>query len=98
MGPVAGSLQNKEHVWRMWSTVVNPLIDTITQVGVGGAGGSSSGQTTSSFLLSFQSNEVNQGDALEHNFSAVHTALMFPVTHLRGAALSQVDAHLSLEP
>ncbi|KAM9343250.1 LOW QUALITY PROTEIN: telomere-associated protein RIF1 [Pholidichthys leucotaenia] len=29
-----------------------------------------------------QSNEVNQGDALEHNFSAVHSALMLPVTHL----------------
>lgn len=38
-----------------------------------------------------QSNEVNQGDALEHNFSAVHAALLFPVTHLlRGAALPQV--------
>ncbi|XP_068602708.1 telomere-associated protein RIF1 [Brachionichthys hirsutus] len=29
-----------------------------------------------------RSNEVNQGDALEHNFGAVHSALMFPVTHL----------------
>ncbi|KAL7384375.1 hypothetical protein ABVT39_000902 [Epinephelus coioides] len=37
-----------------------------------------------------QSNEVNQGDALEHNFSAMHSALMFPVTHLlHGAPLQQ---------
>ncbi|XP_071775696.2 telomere-associated protein RIF1 [Centroberyx gerrardi] len=55
----AGSLGNKEQLWRMWSVMVNPLTETITQ-----------------------SNEVNQGDALEHNFSAVHSALMFPVTHL----------------
>lgn len=43
-------------------------------------------------LLFFkQSNEVNQGDALEHNFSALHSALLFPVTHLlRGAPLQQV--------
>lgn len=34
---------------------------------------------------------MNQGDALEHNFSAIHSALMFPITHLLpGAALSQV--------
>ncbi|XP_041700695.2 telomere-associated protein RIF1 isoform X1 [Coregonus clupeaformis] len=59
VGRSAGTLGNKEQLWRMWSVVVNPLTDTITQ-----------------------SNEVNQGDALEHNFSAVHTALMFPITHL----------------
>lgn len=59
VGHCAGSLGNKEHVWKMWSTVVTPLTETITQ-----------------------SNEVNQGDALEHNFSAVHAALMFPITHL----------------
>ncbi|XP_069052604.1 telomere-associated protein RIF1 isoform X2 [Lepisosteus oculatus] len=29
-----------------------------------------------------QTNEVNQGDALEHNFTAVHSALMLPITHL----------------
>uniref|UniRef100_A0A3P9D144 Replication timing regulatory factor 1 n=1 Tax=Maylandia zebra TaxID=106582 RepID=A0A3P9D144_9CICH len=29
-----------------------------------------------------QTNEVNQGDALEHNFSAMHSALMLPITHL----------------
>ncbi|XP_017276656.1 telomere-associated protein RIF1 isoform X2 [Kryptolebias marmoratus] len=55
----AGSLQNKEQLWRMWSSIVSPLTDTVTQ-----------------------SNEVNQGDALEHNFSAIHSALMFPITHL----------------
>ncbi|XP_028992659.1 telomere-associated protein RIF1 isoform X2 [Betta splendens] len=63
----AGSLQNKEQLWRMWSVMVGSLTDTITQ-----------------------SNEVNQGDALEHNFSAVHSALLFPVTHLlHGAPLQQ---------
>ncbi|XP_023806383.1 telomere-associated protein RIF1 isoform X2 [Oryzias latipes] len=37
-----------------------------------------------------QSNEVNQGDALEHNFSAIHSSLMFPITHLLdGASLPQ---------
>ncbi|XP_034041756.1 telomere-associated protein RIF1 [Thalassophryne amazonica] len=55
----ADTVQNKEQLWKMWSVVVNPLVDTITQT-----------------------NEVNQGDALEHNFSAMHSALMLPVTHL----------------
>lgn len=35
LGTVSGSVQaveNKEHLWRMWSVVVNPLTDTITQV------------------------------------------------------------------
>uniref|UniRef100_UPI0037E731EF telomere-associated protein RIF1 n=1 Tax=Semicossyphus pulcher TaxID=241346 RepID=UPI0037E731EF len=65
----AASLQNKEQLWRMWSVMVSPLTDTITQ-----------------------SNEVNQGDALEHNFSAMHSALLFPVTHLlHGTALQQAS-------
>ncbi|KAM9347605.1 telomere-associated protein RIF1 [Symphorus nematophorus] len=39
-----------------------------------------------------QSNEVNQGDALEHNFSAMHSALMFPITYLlRGTPLQQAS-------
>ncbi|KAM3915931.1 telomere-associated protein RIF1 [Leptodactylus fuscus] len=29
-----------------------------------------------------QTNEVNQGDALEHNFSALHNALMLPINHI----------------
>ncbi|XP_035532223.1 telomere-associated protein RIF1 isoform X2 [Morone saxatilis] len=67
IGRSAGSLQNKEQLWRMWSVMVSPLTDTITQ-----------------------SNEVNQGDALEHNFSAMHSALLFPITHLlRGTPLQQ---------
>uniref|UniRef100_A0A8C4DQH0 Replication timing regulatory factor 1 n=1 Tax=Dicentrarchus labrax TaxID=13489 RepID=A0A8C4DQH0_DICLA len=67
IGRSAGSLQNKEQLWRMWSAMVSPLTDTITQ-----------------------SNEVNQGDALEHNFSAMHSALLFPITHLlRGTPLQQ---------
>lgn len=52
-------VQNKELLWKMWSSIVSSLTDTLTQ-----------------------SNEVNQGDALEHNFSAMYSALMFPITHL----------------
>ncbi|NWQ65657.1 RIF1 protein, partial [Neopipo cinnamomea] len=50
-------VENKEHLWRMWSIVVNPLTEWINQT-----------------------NEVNQGDALEHNFSAVYSALLLPVS------------------
>ncbi|XP_013910176.1 PREDICTED: telomere-associated protein RIF1 isoform X1 [Thamnophis sirtalis] len=48
--------ENKEYVWRMWSIIVNPLIECIKQT-----------------------NEVNQGDALEHNFNAIYCALLLPV-------------------
>lgn len=65
----AGSLQNKEQLWKMWTVLVNQLTDTITQ-----------------------SNEVNQGDALEHNFSALHSALLLPITHLLcGTELQQAS-------
>lgn len=48
--------------------------------------------TESSRLDVPQTNEVNQGDALEHNFSAMHAALMLPVTHLlHGKPLPQVS-------
>lgn len=33
IGRSASLLQNKEHLWRMWSLMVIPLTDTITQVG-----------------------------------------------------------------
>uniref|UniRef100_A0A8C2XBS0 Replication timing regulatory factor 1 n=1 Tax=Cyclopterus lumpus TaxID=8103 RepID=A0A8C2XBS0_CYCLU len=63
----AESVQNKEQLWRMWSAMVGPLTDTITQ-----------------------SNEVNQGDALEHNFGAMNSALLFPITRLlQGTPLQQ---------
>nr|XP_056717628.1 telomere-associated protein RIF1 [Euleptes europaea] len=52
-------LENKEHLWRIWSIVVNPLIEWINQT-----------------------NEVNQGDALEHNFSAIYSVLLLPVSHI----------------
>ncbi|XP_029461321.1 telomere-associated protein RIF1 isoform X2 [Rhinatrema bivittatum] len=52
-------LENKEHLWRMWSIVVTPLTEWINQT-----------------------NEVNQGDALEHNFNAVHSALTLPIIHI----------------
>ncbi|NWX23420.1 RIF1 protein, partial [Aegotheles bennettii] len=55
----AKHVENKEHLWRMWSIVVNPLTEWINRT-----------------------NEVNQGDALEHNFSAVYSALLLPVSHI----------------
>lgn len=33
----------------------------------------------------FQTNEVNQGDALEHNFSAIYGALTLPINHIFSA-------------
>uniref|UniRef100_A0A667ZMZ6 Replication timing regulatory factor 1 n=1 Tax=Myripristis murdjan TaxID=586833 RepID=A0A667ZMZ6_9TELE len=66
----AVSLDNKEQLWRMWSVMVSPLIETITQ-----------------------SNEVNQGDALEHNFNAVPAApdLYFPFTFILQVMVECVD-------
>uniref|UniRef100_A0A7M4ENK4 Replication timing regulatory factor 1 n=1 Tax=Crocodylus porosus TaxID=8502 RepID=A0A7M4ENK4_CROPO len=55
----AKQVENKEHLWRMWSIVVNPLTEWINK-----------------------SNEVNQGDALEHNFNAVYNALLLPISHI----------------
>ncbi|KAM9380713.1 telomere-associated protein RIF1 [Phaethornis superciliosus] len=55
----AKQVENKEHLERMWSLVVNPLTEWINRT-----------------------NEVNQGDALEHNFSAVYSALLLPVAHI----------------
>ncbi|KFQ82524.1 Telomere-associated protein RIF1, partial [Phaethon lepturus] len=55
----AKQVENKEHLWRMWSVVVNPLTEWINRT-----------------------NEVNQGDALEHNFNAVYSALLLPVSHI----------------
>ncbi|XP_066088976.1 telomere-associated protein RIF1 isoform X1 [Saccopteryx bilineata] len=52
-------LENKEHLWRMWSVIVTPLTELINQT-----------------------NEVNQGDALEHNFSAIYGALTLPINHI----------------
>lgn len=37
---------------------------------------------TSSLFFLFQTNEVNQGDALEHNFSAIYGALTLPINHI----------------
>ncbi|XP_057708053.1 telomere-associated protein RIF1 isoform X1 [Corythoichthys intestinalis] len=73
IGRSATSVQSKEHLLRMWSAVVAPLTEIITQ-----------------------SNEVNQGDALEHNFNAMHSALMFPVTHLLGGSPQQQGAQKSM--
>ncbi|NXO00076.1 RIF1 protein, partial [Rhinopomastus cyanomelas] len=56
---IAEQVERKEHLWRMWSIVVNPLTEWINRT-----------------------NEVNQGDALEHNFSAIYSALLLPVSHI----------------
>ncbi|TKC34547.1 hypothetical protein EI555_013556, partial [Monodon monoceros] len=58
----AKQLENKEHLWRMWSIIVTPLTELINQT-----------------------NEVNQGDALEHNFSAIYCALTLPINHIFSA-------------
>ncbi|KAK2509087.1 hypothetical protein MC885_006882 [Smutsia gigantea] len=55
----AKQLENKEHLWKMWSIIVTPLTELINQT-----------------------NEVNQGDALEHNFSAIYGALTLPINHI----------------
>lgn len=36
----------------------------------------------SNLIFFFQTNEVNQGDALEHNFSAIYGALILPINHI----------------
>lgn len=52
--------------------------------------------TTDGCWNSVQTNEVNQGDALEHNFSAVHAALLLPVTHLlHGEPLQPVSSDVT---
>lgn len=38
-----------------------------------------------------KNNEVNQGDALEHNFTSLYRALFFPVKWLFGNSLSQIN-------
>ena len=40
-------------------------------------------------LFHLQTNDVNQGDALEHDFSTLYSALVFPIKHL-DAIFSQV--------
>ena len=40
-------------------------------------------------LFHLQTNDVNQGDALEHDFSTLHSALVFPIKRL-DAIFSQV--------
>lgn len=39
----------------------------------------------------FQTNEVNQGDALEHDFSCLYAALLFPIKHQLPEKLAQVS-------
>lgn len=111
LGAVSGSVEdvkNKEQLWRMWSVVVNPLTDTITQVinlnhlcyimKVHFSASQTLYFTVIEIQVIFQTqtNEVNQGDALEHNFSAIYSALMFPVFHLLPrSALPQVRANHS---
>ena len=40
--------------------------------------------------FALQTNDVNQGDALEHDFTTMHTALTFPVKHIMGHSFPKV--------
>ncbi|XP_071943799.1 uncharacterized protein [Antedon mediterranea] len=55
----ASKISNKEQIWRLWSIVVNPLLNEIEKT-----------------------NEVNQGDSLEHDFSTMYAALTLPIKHI----------------
>ncbi|XP_014790628.1 telomere-associated protein RIF1 [Octopus bimaculoides] len=57
-------VEQKEQLWRLWSCLVNPLLDFISK-----------------------NNEINQGDALEHNFTCLYRSLFFPVKWLFGNQL-----------
>ncbi|XP_036361989.1 telomere-associated protein RIF1-like isoform X3 [Octopus sinensis] len=57
-------VEQKEQLWRLWSCLVNPLLDYISK-----------------------NNEINQGDALEHNFTCLYRSLFFPVKWLFGNQL-----------
>lgn len=43
------------------------------------------------YSFTLQTNEVNQGDALEHDFSCMYVLLQLPVDHLMDAHLSNVS-------
>lgn len=61
-------VDSPDWLWRLWSTVVNPLHE---------------------FIL--KTNEVNQGDALEHDFSCLYAALLFPIKHQLPEKLAQMS-------
>ena len=62
-GRSASSVANKEHLWRMWSAVVTPLTDAITQVrGVRA--------TTLRFVAVFLLNDI-KGDLLYHQVCVI---------------------------
>ena len=62
-GRRASSVANKEHLWRMWSAVVTPLTDAITQVrGVRA--------TTLRFVIVFLLNDI-KGDLLYHQVCVI---------------------------
>ncbi|XP_077978726.1 uncharacterized protein LOC144434145 [Glandiceps talaboti] len=62
----AVAIDNKENMWRIWSIVVNVLLQHV-----------------------IQSNEVNQGDSLDHDFSAMYLALTLPVHRIFTYNISQ---------
>ncbi|XP_039183767.1 telomere-associated protein RIF1-like [Crotalus tigris] len=73
MSQSAMYLENKNYLWRMWSIIVNPLIEWIKQT-----------------------NDVNQGDALEHNFNAIYSALLLPVNCIFSSEFPQSTAKILL--
>ncbi|XP_038045244.1 telomere-associated protein RIF1-like [Patiria miniata] len=52
-------VRNKSIIWRIWSSIVYPLLGHI-----------------------IETNEVNQGDSLDHDFSTMYASLMLPIQHL----------------
>ena len=42
-----------------------------------------------------QTNEVNAGDALEHDFSCMYAALQLPLLHLLSSDFSQVNNYIN---
>ncbi|KAM3856304.1 telomere-associated protein RIF1 isoform 2-T2 [Vipera latastei] len=73
MSQSAMYLENKNYLWRMWSIIVNPLIEWIKKT-----------------------NDVNQGDALEHNFNAIYSALLLPVNCIFSSEFPQSTAKILL--
>nr|XP_006822116.1 PREDICTED: telomere-associated protein RIF1-like [Saccoglossus kowalevskii] len=59
LNTVTVTTDNSETIWRIWSIVVNPMLQHVVVT-----------------------NEVNQGDSLDHDFSAMYIALVLPVKKL----------------
>ncbi|XP_022090786.1 telomere-associated protein RIF1-like isoform X2 [Acanthaster planci] len=71
----AADLNNESVTWRIWSSIVYPLLGHI-----------------------IETNEVNQGDSLDHDFSTMYSSLMLPVQHLfQSSSLPQMTVKTLLK-